>query len=100
MPVPISAQQNVYWLYSNMIKLKRDESLAARDAIRADRDAHTAKYEDLDKRNYEETTRLRHKAKGFSDAMVEMDNILSGKLLLLPSAFAECPLLLSAFSHF
>ena len=35
---------------------ERDEALAARDAIQADRDDHITKYEDLEKRNYEETT--------------------------------------------
>ena len=65
------------------MQAERDEALAARDAIRTDRDEHIAKYEDLEKRNYEETTRLRRKAKGYCDAMKEMDNLLSGKSLFL-----------------
>ena len=82
------------------MQAERDEALAARDAIRTDRDEHIAKYEDLEKRNYEETTRLRRKAKGFCDAMVEMDNLLSGECFFHPSAFSDCFLLLCFYSHF
>ena len=81
------------------MQTKRDEAIAARDAIRADRDDHIAKYEDLDKRHYEDTTRQRRKAKGYCDAMMEMDSLLSGELFLSLSAFADCPLLLSYFLH-
>jgi hypothetical protein len=67
-----------------------------RDALQADRDAQLAKCEDLEKRHYEETTRMRRKAKGFCDAIAEIDNLLTGKSLPLPSALADYSNLLLA----
>jgi chromosome segregation ATPase len=89
------------------LRTERDAAVAAREALQAEkdealaaRDAQITKYDELEKHSYEETTRLRRKAKGFNDTMVEMDNILTGKSLLLSSALAECTILLSCFSCF
>ena len=68
------------------MQVERDEVVAARDAIRADRDDHIDKYKNLDKHHYKETTRLRRKAKGYCDAMKEMDTLVSGKSLPPPTA--------------
>ena len=69
------------------MKIERDEAVAARDSIRRDRDEHVAKFEELEKRSYEETTRLRRRAKGFCDTMTEMDVLLSGECFLHPMLF-------------
>ena len=75
------------------MQAERDEACSARDDFRKDRDEHIAKYEELEKRSYEETTRLRRRAKGFCDTMEEMDTLLSGKSLLPPTASFDCWLL-------
>ena len=82
------------------MQAERDDALSARDSIRTDRDDHIAKYEDLEKRNYEETTRLCRRATGFCDTMTEMDTLLGGECFLHPSAFPDCFLLLCFYSHF
>ena len=82
------------------MQAERDEALSARDVIRTDRDEHIAKYEDLEKHNYEETTRLRHRAKGFCDTMTEMDILLSGECFLHPSELSDFFLLLCYYSYF
>ena len=45
------------------MQAERDEARSARDGFRKDRDEHVAKFEELEKRSYEETTRLRRRAK-------------------------------------
>jgi len=82
------------------MRAERDDAIAAQDSIRKDRDEHLAKFEELEKRSYEETTRLRRRAKGFCDAMTEMDVLLSGKCFLHPSALSDCFPLLSCCSYF
>ena len=82
------------------MRAERDEARSARDDFRKDRDEHIAKFEELEKRNYEETTRLRRRAKGFCDTMEEMDTLLSGEYLLPPSAFSNCLLLLCSYLSF
>src|SRR4051812_6176917 len=60
-----------------------------KDALQADRDAQLAKSEHLEKRHYDETTRMRRKAKGFCDAIAEIDHLLICKSLPLPSGLAD-----------
>ena len=82
------------------MRAERDDAIATRDSIRKDRDEHIAKYEELEKHSYEETTRLRRRAKGFCDTMTEMDVLLSGKCFLHPSALSDCFPLLNCCSYF
>jgi hypothetical protein len=82
------------------MQAERDEARSARDGFRKDRDEHIAKYEELEKRSYAETTRLRRRAKGFCDTMEEMDTLLSGKYLLSPSATSDCLLFLCSYLSF
>ena len=82
------------------MQAERDEACSARDGFRKDRDEHIAKYEELEKRSYAETTQLRRRAKGFYDTMEEMDTLLSGKCLLPPSAQSDCLLLLCSYLSF
>ena len=72
------------------MRAELDAAMAARDSLRQDRDKHIAKFEELEKRSYEEATRLRRRAKVFCDTMNEMDVLLSGKSFLHPSAFSDC----------
>jgi hypothetical protein len=66
-----------------------DNLRAERDSFRKDRDEHVAKYEELEK----EAARLRRRAKAYCDTMVEMDTLLSGTILLTPTAPYNCRLL-------
>jgi chromosome segregation ATPase len=82
------------------MQAERDEARSARDGFQKDRDEHVAKFEELEKRSYEETTRLRRRAKGFCDTMEEMDTLLSGEYLLPPSALSDSLLLLCSYLSF
>jgi hypothetical protein len=66
-----------------------DNLRAERDSFRKDRDEHAAKYAELEK----EAARLRRRAKAYCDTMVEMDTLLSGTILLTPTAPYNCRLL-------
>src|SRR3954471_18213431 len=72
------------------MRAERDDAFSVRDSIRKDRDEHIANFEELEKRSYEETTRLRRRAKGFCDTMTEIDTLLGGEYFLHPSAFFDC----------
>src|SRR3954471_5380419 len=82
------------------MRAERDDAFSVRDSIRKDRDEHIANFEELEKRSYEETTRLRRRAKGFCETMTEMDVLLSGECFLHPNALSDCSPLLSYCSYF
>ena len=52
----LHAERDAVVAAQGAMQAERDDALSARDAIRTDRDEHIANYEDLEKRNYEETT--------------------------------------------
>src|SRR3954463_1954498 len=85
------------------LRAERDAAVAARDTmqqeidtLRADRDAQLAKCEALEKRHAEETNKMRRKAKGFCDAIAEIDNLLSGKSLLSVALVDDAALALAS----
>jgi chromosome segregation ATPase len=85
------------------LRAERDAAVAARDTmqqerdtLQADRDAQLAKCEALEKRHSEETSKMRRKAKGFCDAIAEIDNLLSGKSLLSVALVNDAALALAS----
>src|SRR3954462_6988472 len=66
-----------------------DTLRAERDSLRKERDEQVAKSAELEK----EAARMRRRAQTCCDAMVEMDSLLSGMILLIPTVLYICRLL-------